>query len=856
MSDDGQVLLDTLYQFQQNGHLCDATLVSCEGHELKVHAGVLAAASPVLAQELAQCVRGHYTIQTSLPEEDIYTIIHSIYTGQKLDKELIQKSQLGLGNQSMSDGFTGFSSHADDRLSDDSISSEDHNQDSSLSYAIDIILRLCSFLEDGLYCDSTVYRENGESQLAHSYILAAKMPFFSSFIKTGSCVCIIGKGHFVNGEISSIYSSFLGFSLLDPTGLEMPPTLACKWCHQLFSQQKQLDEHEHLHVGQEKHTCKKCHEMFTTKEQLSWHKKTAHKKHYRCRTCGKKKQSAKSLQSHCMKHTKGKKQKLQLLFFCRKCGSQFTEEKHLADHLKICSYNRKIKEMDNNQSTEYKCLCGDRFTSESAMEWHKRRECLYGKPLKKRLAKPDRTYLCGLCGQSFSSNDAMYKHQQHHCSPKQRKVASEKSGTEDGGCICRQCGESFPVKADLDRHEQYDCDYTTPGPGSASNNDQLISAGEVSDKDHHCCVDCNADFMTPSQLSSHQRESCPIRLLNLIGNANQSQIFAGGIHCPLPQDQPLMVHKKISLPRGRPKGSTRKLPEDPEHLDASDLHCQHCKKVFKTKKMCTRHSQYTCKKRDWKGRHKCPFCGIGFNKGTDWKRHEEVLCSKNPNRTVEEVNPDGTGKGRGGKFQCNICLVRFTIEHNLIKHMRQTCRGFVKKRRQCKKCPQSFLTKAELDKHMSSHYVRPIYTCIHCNKQFERKFMLKEHREIYHPPYDSKAKIKGASRSISSISMVTNEAQYANEYVVVDKQTQDNSTKKIWECRWCFKEYDNKDKFERHLQHHNDEKPYRCPQCAKRFTREDSVRRHSLVVHNIPVAMGELTPECYRGGSSSESEVA
>ena len=52
-----QSLLKTLHHFQCEGHLCDVTLVSSDHEEFVTHAGVLAAVSAILRQELEKCDR-------------------------------------------------------------------------------------------------------------------------------------------------------------------------------------------------------------------------------------------------------------------------------------------------------------------------------------------------------------------------------------------------------------------------------------------------------------------------------------------------------------------------------------------------------------------------------------------------------------------------------------------------------------------------------------------------------------------------------------------------------------------------------------------------------------------------------
>ena len=93
---DREILLATINGYQQRGHLCDVTLISSDGREFHAHAGILAAASSVLAQELSACERGNYTIKMKMNYMGTDAIIHFAYTGLKRHFTVFLSYKIGL----------------------------------------------------------------------------------------------------------------------------------------------------------------------------------------------------------------------------------------------------------------------------------------------------------------------------------------------------------------------------------------------------------------------------------------------------------------------------------------------------------------------------------------------------------------------------------------------------------------------------------------------------------------------------------------------------------------------------------------------------------------------------------------
>lgn len=79
-----EFILQKLHQLQQQGLLCDTTLVARDGLKVCAHAVVLVAASPVFQRRFTRCKRGHYRVRTSLDAYTLKVLVYSLYSNRLL----------------------------------------------------------------------------------------------------------------------------------------------------------------------------------------------------------------------------------------------------------------------------------------------------------------------------------------------------------------------------------------------------------------------------------------------------------------------------------------------------------------------------------------------------------------------------------------------------------------------------------------------------------------------------------------------------------------------------------------------------------------------------------------------------
>ena len=373
-------ILETLHQFQLQSLLCDANIVSSDGAMFAAHAGVLAAINPYIASKLANCQRGQYLIETSLSTDEIQNMIHSIYTGGKPEHNIFPP------------------------LSDPSI---------PLYYSTayrpsdDVIHILKCFAQEGLFCDTTVYGKNGQSKLAHSYMLAAQAKYLSEGVKNGSCVSIIYETEDSKDGIVNMDDSVTD-----------EKTHGCMWCGRQFRMENTLRAHELAHIGQCYFKCKSCLKEFQTQYCLTRHEKThVSKKPFRCNFCQHLFTDPEELDTHIFKHAGLKP------FCCKLCGSRFYDRRSLRRHThsgnkrykcSICQRKFSTSKIRNRHaamhtnpnaynSNEHECQwCKETFAKFSTLRNHK---C----PMKRK-----RFYGCGSCRRNFRTFKKLKKHRRIH----------------------------------------------------------------------------------------------------------------------------------------------------------------------------------------------------------------------------------------------------------------------------------------------------------------------------------------------------------------------------------------------------------------------------------------------------------
>ena len=532
-------LLAMLYHFQRIGHLCDATVASCEGIEFPAHAGVLAATSSLLAQELSKCDCGNYYIIMPLTSGETQMFIDYAYTGQTY------LSQIGISNDL-------------DRFCDIS-GGEVHERR--------IISKLIEFSENGLFCNMDWYTITGDVQPCHSFLMAAKYDFMSNYIKTGSLVSVnVAAINYEDTQMDDqvptenqwpVSAPFPNSSNLHEDWRDINKLYLCEVCNKSFTRQASLNRHKLIHTGAKPYECETCNKSFNQlwnlkkheqthtndspgdkakQEEYGWaasdvdrassesdhvaqdgnksyfcdtcHKGFAHKgtlnrhklvhtglKPYECETCHKTFRQLANLKNHQVVHSDIKP------YVCETCHKSFARLANLKNH-----------QIHHNDVKPYSCgTCEKTFTQPAHLKDHE---------LTHAEVKP---HQCDICHKRFTLLRHLTNHQLHH------------TGVKD--FVCETCDKRFTMSWHLKQHQlihsgvkPYECDtcqkrftmmgdlkkhlliHTRVKPYTCDRCDKRFTlAGNLkqhqlvhSDVKPYECETCHKQFKRPGQLKIHE----------------------------------------------------------------------------------------------------------------------------------------------------------------------------------------------------------------------------------------------------------------------------------------------------------------------------------------------------------------
>ena len=365
-------LLTTLYQYQQAGHLCDVTVMSSDGRHFDAHAGVLAAASSMLAQQLSECDRGNYTIEMPLNSLDTDAFVKCAYTGMKQPSHMCNDKL-----QQLCDLF------------------EFHEKQ--------IIFILKEFAEKGLFCNMAWNTFDRQIRPTHSYIVAAEFDFMSQHIMTGSIVYV---------TISDKTQEGINYYATSPKNMMNSYKYVCEICDKRFKHCSRLEEHLRLHTGELSHAtdnpykCVTCQKVFGSINELKKHAiKHTDEKPFICNTCNKSYKRNNELKLHKLIHVDEKP------YVCSACDKAFRTNTELKNH-----------EIMHNDDKPFTCTTCDKcFRRKRDLKVHDR---LHTKEL---------PYKCATCEKRFRSSSELKRVDRPHsdlntykCVPCVRSLPYEK----------------------------------------------------------------------------------------------------------------------------------------------------------------------------------------------------------------------------------------------------------------------------------------------------------------------------------------------------------------------------------------------------------------------------------------------
>ena len=147
------------------------------------------------------------------------------------------------------------------------------------------------------------------------------------------------------------------------------------------------------------------------------------------------------------------------------------------------------------------------------------------------------------------------------------------------------------------------------------------------------------------------------------------------------------------------------------HVEAMHIHlwpfrCDVCSKRFQLKDQLSNHRKIVHEKLR---PHKCEICQKGF------------ICKRDLTSHTESVHL------KLRKYECEFCKKSFSCRGNLVKHTKLLHNQQFK----CEVCPATVFE--DFAKHLKTeHKIKPTHSCNICDKKFQRKDYLFQHKMLDH----------------------------------------------------------------------------------------------------------------------------
>ncbi|XP_033638467.1 zinc finger protein 665-like [Asterias rubens] len=502
-------------------------------------------------------------------------------------------------------------------------------------------------------------------------------------------------------------------------------------------------------------------------------------------------------------------------YVCDVCNLSFLQLGHLRRHSRIHTLDK-----------PYKCdVCNKSFRQSSHLTCHL------------RIHTNEKPYKCEVCSQGFRQKSAVYRHIQ-------RMHIKEKV------YVCSLCEKGYSGEADLRRHEKTHVNITYFAVMNLHTKLSKI-CGHIEEEDPLIPADNGGmpqenkeNDNAKQQTSNTTSQSQTIATRNLVGsnttkkqtmitsktNVNNSSIvnhvnadnttimtgieqkgnftFVDGLLAPLSQ------------------------PDDP----ARPFKCDVCNKSYKSKG----HLKFHFKVHQIDRPFRCPFCGKGFLQKGHLRRHVLVHTEEKP-------------------YVCADCDKVFRqISHlNDHKKIHANIRPSV-----CHICSKGFRQTSALKRHIiRMHATQKLFECDSCDKTYRLESDLKRHQattcnkdkpQRVRRPRKSKAPAK--RRRTADMVDVEDNVESDSCNVSPEKshqrQSQNSSPRKIFNCEICDKPCRSKADRKIHMRIHNNEKPFQCGICHNIFRQLAHLKHHMLIHTGERPYSCQHCSKAFRGNSA------
>ncbi|XP_053960085.1 gastrula zinc finger protein XlCGF26.1-like [Anastrepha ludens] len=238
-------------------------------------------------------------------------------------------------------------------------------------------------------------------------------------------------------------------------------------------------------------------------------------------------------------------------------------------------------------------------------------------------------------------------------------------------------------------------------------------------------------------------------------------------------------------------------------------------------------------------KHFCTDCSMQFQRICNYRIHlkkkhgrdlEPLKCPKCPRSFVSRFNLDRHIKthlpvSEKRIFPCPQCDRKFQTKNYVATHIK-----FVHEDIRpfiCEECGEGSRTEGALREHMLTHTDLAPFECEVCKKAFKNESRLKNHMEIH-----------SASKHIcNECGLQLNSRVTLNRHMLVHSDIMRHK------CDYCGRAFKRAKTLKTHLILHSGLKPYSCEFCEKTFTNGSNCRTHMKRAHTNEFAALEASGE-------------
>ncbi|KAI8776708.1 zinc finger protein 62 [Biomphalaria glabrata] len=532
-----------------------------------------------------------------------------------------------------------------------------------------------------------------------------------------------------------------------------------------------------------------------------------------------------------------------------------------------------------NEPPSFRCSpCNQVFTSSTHFDQHLNSQCLS-------------RYACLVCEKTFMNSTSLRRHMPVH--------------TGEKPYSCLQCGKQFRDPSNFSKHKKA-CSGTLEKRSSDSSSSlshlKVENSNKVESKSDVSVTDTVESSESINFMSATQRAS---RKRNQEYHQSNRGIKTRSAYCKNESDTKLSPNKSEQCNKGMScsakKSSDKSFSKVMSNLNSEKENlftCKVCSKEFTSDNNLlmhmsyhTRNSNVTCSQCGKKfcdsyslkrharihagaRPHICQNCNRGYCDNWSLKKHKTRGCmleelkvspdSLHPcpqcSRVFSEVHflQEHIRCHKGLlKFQCDICLKKFSEAFNLKRHRRLhmvTCpvcqsefhdmSSFSEHQKICRDkdskiasqhgdgfpcpiCARVYSTKSYLERHKKFHSNLKPHVCMVCNKQFSESFRLKRHMKVHNStrPFTCERCKKGFKDALGlSRHKMSSACKYFRSH---PRQVQPPQTD--YPCQICKKIFKKSYLLIRHMAVHSQERPFSCDTCGKSYKDTSSLKRHQFV---------------------------